>query len=67
MAKAEPISGSAFSLVCAAISLDGASAADEVHDDGDEREDQQEMNEKAADVQHEKTTQPKNYKHNRQN
>jgi hypothetical protein len=44
-----------------------SAAADEVHDDGDDSEDEQEVNEKAADVQDEEATEPKDNQHHRQN
>jgi hypothetical protein len=46
--------------------LDGAFSANEVHDDGDDRKDQQEMDEKTADMQNEESAKPKNDQHNSQ-
>ena len=38
--------------------LDGATAADKVHDDGNEREEQQKVNKEAGDVEDEEATNP---------
>ena len=47
--------------------LDSSStAADEVHDDGDDRKDEQQMNEEAADMQDEKSAEPQHDQHNSQ-
>jgi len=51
--------GSAFVLDCILFKLHGASAADEIHDDRYQGEDQQQVNEKAADVKHKESAQPK--------
>jgi hypothetical protein len=58
--KAEPLLGSAFFfLQDTRRRSDGASATNEVHDDRYQGKDQQEMDEEAADVKNEKSTQPK--------
>jgi hypothetical protein len=62
--KTEPI-GSVF-CVHSAITLDGPSSADEVHDDGNYSKDQQQMDEETADMQNEKSPKPKNNQHNSQ-
>jgi hypothetical protein len=49
------------------MSLDCTSPANEVHDDRDQREDKQQVNEEAADVQNEEPAQPKQNQHNGQN
>jgi hypothetical protein len=54
--------------LCFALSveLNGWSAADEVHDDGDHGKDKQQVNEKAADVQDEESAEPKQDQHHSQ-
>jgi hypothetical protein len=47
--------------------LDSSSAADKVHDEGDDGKDQQQMNEEAADVEDKKTAKPEDDQHNSQN
>jgi hypothetical protein len=47
--------------------LDGASAADKIHDDRDQSEDQQQVNEEAADVKHKEPSKPKQYQNDSQN
>jgi len=42
-------------LLCVSIELDGSFAADEVHDDGDQRDDKQQMDQEAANVQDEES------------
>jgi hypothetical protein len=56
MRKAEPLwfGLSAFRL----SGSDGASAADEVHDDRDQSEDEQEVNQETAHVKDEKSAEP---------
>jgi hypothetical protein len=46
---------------------DCSSAADEVHDDRDYREDEQQMDEEAAHVQDEESAEPEQNQHNSQN
>jgi hypothetical protein len=43
---------------CAQMVSDGSSATNEVHDDGDKREQEQQVNEKAADMQNEEAAEP---------
>jgi hypothetical protein len=47
--------------------LDRSSATDEVHDDGDQGKDQEQVNQEAADVQHEEPAQPEQYQYNSKN
>jgi hypothetical protein len=47
--------------------LNGASTAYEVHDDRDQSEDEQQVNQKAANVQDEESAQPKQNQNNSQN
>jgi hypothetical protein len=53
-----------FSRLC---KLNSSSATYEVHDDRYKGKDQQQMNEEAADMQDEKSAQPEDNEHNRQN
>jgi hypothetical protein len=46
--------------------LDCSSAADEVHDDGDQGEEEQQVNEEAAHVQDEEPAKPEQDQHNSQ-
>jgi hypothetical protein len=64
-AKGRASTGSAFCFCL--IILYGASTADEVHDDGDERKQKQQMNQKAADMHNEEPTQPKDDQHHSKN
>jgi hypothetical protein len=54
-------------MLCNCAVSDCSSAADEVHDDGDYGEQEQEVNEEAAHVQDEKSSQPEQNQHNGQN
>jgi hypothetical protein len=49
------------------IALDGSFATDEVHDDRDQRNDKQQMDQKAANVQDEESAKPKQNQHHSQN
>jgi hypothetical protein len=46
-------------VLCASIALDRSFATDEVHDDRDQRNDKQQMDQKAANVQDEESAKPK--------
>jgi hypothetical protein len=59
--------GSAFVLDKCYSSLDGASAADKIHDDRDQSKYQQQMNEEAAHVKNEEPSKPKQYQNDSQN
>jgi hypothetical protein len=56
-----------LSLRFSSSQLDCASAADEVHDDGNKGKNEQQVNEKAADMQNKEAAQPKHNQNNRQN
>lgn len=45
-------------LLCVSVELNGSSATDEVHDDGDQRNDKQHMDQEAANVQDEESAEP---------
>ncbi len=47
--------------------LRAASASDEVHDDGDDGEEYEQVDEEAADVKHEESTEPENHQDNCEN
>ena len=59
--------GSAFVFEMCSLVLDGASAADKIHDDRDQSKDQQQMNEEAAHVKNEEPSKPKQYQNDSQN
>jgi hypothetical protein len=65
MTKGRTHLGPAFALRF--DTLDGPSAADEVHDDGDQRKDEEQMNEEAAHVQDEEAAEPEQDQHHSQN
>jgi hypothetical protein len=54
-------------LLCASIELDRSSAAYEVHDDRDHGEDEQQVDQKAADVQNEEPSEPQQDQNNSKN
>jgi hypothetical protein len=53
-------------LLCVSVELNGSSAADEVHDDGDQRNDKQQVDQKAANVQEKKSAEPEQNQHHSQ-
>jgi hypothetical protein len=61
--KAEP---QGFGLCFGSQSLDRSSAANEVHDDGDQGEDKQQMNQEAAYVQDKEPAEPEQNQHHSQ-
>jgi len=61
--KAEP---AGFGLCFALRSLDRSSAADEVHDDGDQSKDEHQVNQEAAHVQDKEPAEPEQNQHHSQ-
>ena len=57
-----------FSLrFCTLRELHCSTSADEVHDDGDNREDQEQVDEEAGGVKHDESAKPKNYENDCEN
>jgi hypothetical protein len=50
-----------------AFELDSPSAANEVHDDGDQGKEEQQVNQEAADVQNKESAKPKQNQHHSEN